>query len=105
MATPYSITIIIMSIDLHIHTTYSDGSLTPEQIVSYAKANNISVIGITDHDEVKANNEAIKIGSELGVEIVPGVEISIETRLPNNGHMHIIGLFIDSSNEELNSKL
>lgn len=89
-------------IDLHIHTSASDGSHSPCQVVELAKNNGLSAIGITDHDTVEGNDEAVRAGSALGMEVIPGVEISVawEKRA-----IHILGYFIDWKNEELVSEL
>ena len=56
-----------MKADFHLHTTASDGSLTPSQVVEWAKRTGLEVIAITDHDSVSGLDEAIKRGKELGV--------------------------------------
>lgn len=84
--------------DLHAHTIYSDGSLTPHELIKKAKNLGIEYLAITDHDTIGAINEAIEIGDELGVTIIPGVEVSTEYY---NKELHILGYFIDISNESL----
>ncbi len=86
-----------MAIDLHMHTTWSDGTMSPEELVLHAKENGLSTIAITDHDIVDGNADAIRYGEKYGVNVVPGVELSLDVSLPNNGHMHMLGLFIDLS--------
>ncbi len=86
-------------IDLHIHTTFSDGTLTPEEVVKLAKENGLSAISITDHDGIRGVAIAEKIGKELGIEVVPGVEISAKRE---NRSVHILGYFIDLHNQKLN---
>lgn len=78
--------------DLHVHTTYSDGKMTPEQVVYFAQKKGLQAIAITDHDIVDAVEEAEKIGKENQIEIVPGVEIST---LWENQEVHILGYFVD----------
>ena len=63
-------------IDLHSHTTASDGSLTPEELVRLAKRQGVSTLAVTDHDTVAGLPRAIAEGERLGVEIIPGIEIS-----------------------------
>ena len=91
-----------MYIDLHIHTTESDGSLTPSQVVHYAKEKGLKAIAITDHDTIHGNEEAIKEGISEGVEVIPGVEISVDY---SPGTMHMLGYFITSEDPILNEKL
>ena len=85
-------------VDLHAHTNYSDGFLSPEELVHKAKDAGIDILSITDHDSVNAIEEASRIGEKLGVEIIPGVEISSDLR---GAEVHILGYFIDIENKEL----
>ena len=66
-------------IDLHTHTTASDGSFSPRDLVHLAKAGGLQAMAITDHDTVAGNLEALEAAMELGFELVPGVEISADT--------------------------
>ncbi len=91
-----------MGVDLHIHTTYSDGSFTPREVVMYAKYKNISTISITDHDTVDGNEEAIDAGKEFGLEVIPGVEISV---CCGEREIHLLGYFVDYKSESLKIKL
>ena len=63
-------------IDLHLHTTHSDGSLSPAEVLQLAHKAQVTALAITDHDIVTGIPDAIAAGAELGIEIVPGVEIS-----------------------------
>ncbi len=65
-------------IDLHTHTTFSDGSQTPTELVEEAAAKGLSAIAVTDHDTVDGLPEAMAAGARLGIEVVPGVEINLE---------------------------
>ncbi len=85
-------------VDLHSHTNYSDGFHSPEELVHKAKDVGIDILSITDHDSVNAIEEATKIGEKLGVEIIPGVEISSDLR---GAEVHILGYFVDINNKEL----
>ncbi len=62
--------------DLHIHTTASDGLLSPEEVVRWAVYKKLSAIGITDHDTIKGIQPAIDIALQYNIEIVPGIEFS-----------------------------
>jgi predicted metal-dependent phosphoesterase TrpH len=65
-------------IDLHTHTTFSDGSETPTQLVEEAAAKGLTAVAVTDHDTVDGLPEALAAGARLGVEVIPGVEINLE---------------------------
>jgi 3',5'-nucleoside bisphosphate phosphatase len=79
-------------IDLHAHTTASDGSLTPTELVALARERHLSALGVTDHDTVAGVEEAVQTGGAMGVEVVPGVELSVDYR---HGELHLLGYFID----------
>ncbi len=87
-----------LKVDLHSHTNYSDGYYSPEELVHKAKDAGISILSITDHDSVNAIEVATKVGEKLGVQIIPGVEISSDLR---GAEVHILGYFIDIENKEL----
>ena len=79
-------------IDLHTHSNKSDGSLSPTELLNLAKQTGLSAIALTDHDTTAGLSEAIVCGSQLGIDVIPGVELSCD----NNGKdVHIVGLFID----------
>lgn len=92
-------------IDLQMHSTFSDGSMTPTELVRQAKGLGLTAIALTDHDTIEGVPEFLEAGKKYDVSTVPGVEISIDTRLPNNGHLHMLGLFIDPFSEELKNTL
>lgn len=83
--------------DLHIHTTESDGTCTPGEIVRLAKALGLRAVAVTDHDTAAGIPEAAAEGARLGVEVVPGIEISTELR----GPVHILGYYIDPHSSAL----
>ena len=89
-------------IDLHLHTTASDGELSPEGLVGYALKNDMKAIAITDHDTVSGIERAIEYAKEKGIEIVPGIEISTDDFEKEFYDVHVLGLFIDYKNKELN---
>jgi predicted metal-dependent phosphoesterase TrpH len=94
-----------VSVDLHTHTTYSDGTFTPSDLVNLAKLKSLTAIAITDHDITSGNREALSRGKEIGIEVVPGVELSVDYPLPQKGHLHLLGLFIDPDNNALKKSL
>lgn len=88
-----------MSIDLHLHTTASDGRLSPEQVVDLAAERGLSVIAITDHDTVEGIQAALNQAQKHpGLTVIPGIELS--THAPG-GEFHLLGYFIDYLNPEL----
>ncbi len=89
-------------IDLHAHTTASDGTLSPNDLVILAKEHGIEAIAVTDHDTVEGISEAIATGEREGIEVITGLELSVEH---NPGSMHILGLLIDHENDRLNESL
>jgi len=78
-------------IDLHTHTTASDGTLNPADLVRKAASIGLWAVAITDHDTVGGLSQALQAGRETGVEVIPGCELSID--FPT-GQMHILGLFL-----------
>ncbi len=79
-------------IDLHVHTTASDGTLSPSEAVMLARENSLAAIAVTDHDTADGVGEAMAAGRQAGVEVIPGIEISVDYR----GYgVHILGYFID----------
>ncbi len=94
-------------IDLHVHSTISDGTLTPSEVVRLAADSNLSAIALTDHDTVRGVAEALAAAEDLKkeekfVRVIPGVEISAEYM---GRDIHILGLFIDPDSKELNEAL
>ncbi|MFC1691273.1 PHP domain-containing protein [Nanoarchaeota archaeon] len=65
-------------LDLHIHTTESDGELTPAGLVEYAQSQGVSIIAKTDHNSIDGNEEAVEKGKEIDVSVIPGCELSVE---------------------------
>ncbi len=89
-------------VDLHLHSTYSDGALSPETLIRRVHAVGLSVVSITDHDNIGAIDEAIETGKSLGVEVVPGVELSIAL---NEKDIHLLAYFFDYHNQKLQDYL
>jgi 3',5'-nucleoside bisphosphate phosphatase len=89
-------------VDLHSHTTASDGTFTPEQSIARALANGLSAFAITDHDTVAAFPAAIEEGKKHNMEIVPGIEIS---SVYDGQDIHVLGYYIDYTDENFLNKL
>ena len=89
-------------IDLHTHSTASDGSFTPTELINYAKNKGIEVLALTDHDTISGISEALEAAEKAGIDFVPGVEISALWLI---GTMHILGYYIDPNSELLHSTL
>ncbi len=87
-----------MRMDLHVHTTFSDGDLTPKHVVQKAMLAGLDAIAITDHDECRALNEHLHSSD---ICIIPGIEISAQ----HNGEVHVLGLGIDIDNKELHKHI
>ncbi|MDN5364383.1 MAG: 3,5-nucleoside bisphosphate phosphatase [Eubacteriales bacterium] len=88
----------VVEADLHTHSTASDGADTPAQIVEKAAAIGLKAVGITDHDAVDGLAEALQRGKELGIEVVPGVEINTDYE---GQEVHILGYYIDFQHPSL----
>jgi predicted metal-dependent phosphoesterase TrpH len=89
-------------IDLHLHTTHSDGSFSPAAVLEFAKAAGVTALAITDHDIVAGIPEALEAGLRLGIEVVPGVEISSRH---GESELHILGYCIDWRQARLNERM
>ncbi|ODA42407.1 PHP domain-containing protein [Desulfosporosinus sp. BG] len=87
-------------IDLHVHTNISDNFLSASEVIRLAKGKGITHLAITDHDTTKGLTEAITLGQEIGVKIVPGIEISAYD-YQRNKRAHILGLFIEPGHPSL----
>jgi len=91
-----------MQFDLHSHSTASDGTLTPEQLVSRAHEQGVDVLALTDHDTTFGLDEARKRADELGLKLINGVEISVSWEKTT---VHILGLNLDPDNDALQAGL
>lgn len=80
------------TVDLHVHSTKSDGSLSPSQLVDLAGEKGLDAFALTDHDTIDGLDEAIEYNSGNSLEIIPGIEFSTEYM---GKDIHILGLFID----------
>jgi Predicted metal-dependent phosphoesterases (PHP family) len=89
-------------IDLHTHSTASDGALTPTELVAYARQKGVEALALTDHDTVSGIPEAIAAASRFGgIEVIPGIELSVRSK----GETHILGYFINGANPVLTNAL
>lgn len=84
----------MIKVDFHTHTTCSDGILTPSEVVKRAFHNDVEYLAITDHDTISGISEAQVIGKELGVNLIPGIELSTNH---NKESIHLLGFFKDQS--------
>lgn len=78
--------------DFHVHSSESDGELRPGEVVLLTRERRVDVIALTDHDTVRGNRQAVKVGEIFGVKVIPGIELS--TRYKGN-KVHILGYFIN----------
>jgi predicted metal-dependent phosphoesterase TrpH len=88
-------------VELHCHSTASDGTLTPTQVAELAKRSGMTALALTDHDTVAGIGEAASAAGALGIDFLPGIEISAE--YPHPGTMHILGYGVDPENPKLKS--
>ncbi|HEX3355813.1 MAG TPA: PHP domain-containing protein [Tepidisphaeraceae bacterium] len=86
-------------VDLHCHSTASDGTLPPREVVRLAKEANLSAMALTDHDTIDGTAEASDEARKLGIDFIAGIEISAE--YPHPGTMHILGYGVDPQNPSL----
>jgi predicted metal-dependent phosphoesterase TrpH len=84
-------------VDLHIHSYYSDGTMSPEEIVAYAKEHGVGLLAITDHDILKANFELRELCPRYGIDYITGIELD---SLHRNTNFHILGYGFDLEDEE-----
>lgn len=81
-----------MRIDLHTHTTASDGLLSPDAVVQLARDGGVTVLAVADHDTTAAVDAAVAAGKRLGVEVIPAVEINTDV---DEAEVHVLGYYID----------
>lgn len=88
--------------DLHLHTTFSDGLLSPAELIAAAREAGLGAVAVTDHDATGGLQPALEAGRKLGLEVIPGIELSA---LQGDKEVHILGYFIDPGNEDLKATL
>lgn len=87
--------------DLHLHSHYSDGDRSPDELVRRARSLGLSAVAITDHDTLHGQREALSAGERYGLEVITGIEFSIKEQ---GKSLHILGYLIDHANEELRNR-
>ncbi len=85
-------------VDLHVHSTASDGTFTPTEVIAEAKRAGLSALALTDHDTTAGVKEAMFAAEKENIELIPGIELSTDY---NGKEVHIVGLYIDVENKEL----
>ncbi len=93
---------MIRPIDLHTHSTKSDGTFTPSELVELAVQKGLIAIALTDHDTTDGIDEAICAAKDTGVELIPGVELSAEY---HGRDIHIVGLYLDYDNDAFRRRI
>jgi len=89
-------------VDLHIHTKFSDGSCSPQEVLEMASARGLKAVSITDHDCTGAYPLALEMGESMGIEVIPGVELSSEIQ---GIDIHVLGYYIDFKNPAFIAKI
>lgn len=89
-------------IDLHTHTTASDGQDTPAELVNFATQQGVSILGVTDHDTVDAISELKSHAEQAGITLIPGVELSTTVDF---AEVHVLGYFVDIDDPEFTAAL
>jgi predicted metal-dependent phosphoesterase TrpH len=84
--------------DLHLHTNFSDGTFTPEELVLHAQKAGLACIAVTDHDSVEAGARAAAACAAVNMEFIPGTELTAEQ---DDTELHVLGYFLDTNNEKL----
>lgn len=90
-------------VDLHTHSFYSDGTLSPEELMDWAVSQQLDQISLTDHDGIGGLPEAREAAMKRGIDFIPGIEFSAEDE--DGSTMHILGYHIDGENKELNQAI
>src|SRR6185437_10673617 len=91
-----------MSLDLHLHSTVSDGRLSPEALVRFASESGVTTMALSDHDATDGVDTAQQLGHQLGIRVIPAIELS--TDLPG-ASIHVLGLFINHRDSDLQTTL
>lgn len=89
-------------VDLHLHTTHSDGTLTPTELVDLCARSGLKVIAVSDHDSTEGIEEALSAAETRGIEVIPAIEMSAD--VPNN-EIHMLGYFVDTNDQQFQDTL
>src|SRR5581483_12198162 len=84
--------------DLHLHTKYSDGTFTPEELVLQAQNAGLACIALTDHDTVEGCTGTAAAAAAVRMEFIPGTELTAEL---DDTELHVLGYFLDTNNKKL----
>src|SRR5712671_5517390 len=87
-----------MFADLHLHTSFSDGTYSPEELAAQARAHGLAALALTDHDTVEGCERAARASESAGLEFIPGTELTAEQ---DGNELHILGYFLDTQNQRL----
>ena len=87
-----------MFADLHLHTYFSDGTYSPEELVAHAQRNGLKALAVTDHDTLEGCERAALASGAAGIEFIPGTELTAEQ---DENELHILGYLFDVSNQKL----
>jgi hypothetical protein len=93
---------MVSRVDLHLHTTVSDGALRPEELVKAASVAGIQVMAVTDHDSVDGIRDAERAASDLPIQVIPGIEVSASL---DGDDVHVLGYFLDPGDRVLREAL
>jgi predicted metal-dependent phosphoesterase TrpH len=91
-----------LTLDLHLHSTVSDGRLPPAELVRFAHSHGVTIMALSDHDATDGVDEATRVGASLGMRVIPAIELS--TDLPG-ASIHVLGLFLDHHDADLQTEL
>src|SRR3990172_8894096 len=93
---------MISRVDLHVHSTASDGRKSPAEVVALAASRGVRLLALTDHDTTAGTAEAQASGKAMGVRLIPGVEINTDSPL---GEVHLLGYLANPEHDELQTRL
>jgi 3',5'-nucleoside bisphosphate phosphatase len=88
--------------DLHLHTYFSDGTFSPEEVAAYGQKAGLAALALTDHDTVEGCARAAAACAAAGIEFIPGAELTAEH---NDVEVHLLGYFLDTQNQKLLAKI
>src|SRR5438093_6658593 len=91
-----------MFADLHLHTQFSDGTYSPEEMVAHGKSHGLSALALTDHDTIEGCERAAQACEAAGIEFIPGTELTAEQ---DGNELHILGYLLDIKNPRLLSEI